>query len=181
MTCIVGFVDRYKNEIWMGGDSAGVAGLNVVLRKDTKVFKKQNMLFGYTSSFRMGQLLRFKLDIPKIEKNKDVYEYMCTDFIDSVRKRFKDGGYSLIKDNREEGGFFLVGYKGNLYQIEGDFQVGECADDFDSVGCGSSYALGALYITRKNKNPRDRILQALETAEYFSTGVKRPFVIEKLG
>jgi len=180
VTCIVGLVDG--NNIWMGGDSAGVGGHDLRIRKDVKIFKiNDRFLFGYTSSFRMGQLLRFGFTPPEQSQKRGNYEYMCTDFIDSVRKRFKDGGYSLIKDNREEGGFFLVGYKGNLYQIEGDFQVGECADDFDSVGCGSSYALGALYITRKNKNPRDRILQALETAEYFSTGVKRPFVIEKLG
>jgi len=54
MTCIAGFVN--KNEVWIGGDSAGVAGYNLRIRKDTKVFKVNGrFLIGYTNSFRMGQ------------------------------------------------------------------------------------------------------------------------------
>ena len=52
MTCIVGLVENGK--VYIGGDSAGVAGLDVRMRSDEKVFTKGNMIFGYTSSFRMG-------------------------------------------------------------------------------------------------------------------------------
>jgi len=184
MTCIVGFVDRYKNEIWMGGDSAGVAGLNVVLRKDTKVFKKQNMLFGYTSSFRMGQLLRFKLDIPKIEKNKDVYEYMCTDFIDSVKTCLIDNGYAKISNNETEIGTFLVGFKNRIFRISNDLQVGENLYPYDSCGCGKQYALATMktfdYLyNKKDLQGRTIINTALRVAQDFSGGVRKPFIILK--
>ena len=179
MTCIAGFVN--KNDVWIGGDSAGVSGYNSRIRKDTKVFKVNGrFLIGYTSSFRMGQLLRFGFSPPEQKAKMPDYEYMCTAFIDAVRKRLKDGGYLKIKDNEEEGGAFLVGYKGRLYCVEGDLQVGECIDGYDSVGCGDRYALGSLFMTQNLDNPEQRILQALKTAEYFSAGVRGPFIIEKL-
>jgi hypothetical protein len=97
MTCIVGLIDNGK--VWMGGDSAGVSGLDVTVRKDPKVFKNGDFLIGYTSSFRMGQLLRFKFNPPKYyaeQHNNDEYQYMCTDFIEAIRICLKAGGYSKV-------------------------------------------------------------------------------------
>ena len=62
MTCIVGLIDG--NRVWMGGDSAGVSGLDITVRSDPKVFRNGDFLIGFTSSFRMGQLLAFRLRPP---------------------------------------------------------------------------------------------------------------------
>ena len=175
MTCIVGFVDAKKN-IYLGGDSAGVSGFDVTIRKDLKVFKKDKMVIGYTSSFRMGQLLRFKLKIPKQLKHIKDYEYMCSSFIDAVRKCLKDNGYAEVKNNEERIGEFIVGYKGNLYKISGDLQVGISAENYTVCGWGSPYALGSL-ATNKDFNPIRKIYEALQVAEKFSGGVRHPFKI----
>ena len=74
----------------------------------------------------------------------------------------------------------MVGYKGRLYAIYESLQVAECVDNYDAVGCGEKYALGSLFMTQNLDNPEQRILQALKTAEYFSAGVRGPFIIEKL-
>ena len=70
--------------------------MDITIRKDPKVFKVGNFLIGYTSSFRMGQILRFNFNplkyVPEI--HNDEYEYMCTDFIDEVRVCFREGGYT---------------------------------------------------------------------------------------
>jgi 20S proteasome alpha/beta subunit len=172
MTCIVGV--KYKDMIYMGGDSAGVSGHNVRLRADEKIFSSGPMLFGFTTSFRMGQLLRYSLKIPTQEKNQNDYEFMCTTFINSVRTSLKEGGYVEIKNNQESGGTFIVGYNSKLYTVYDDFQVSETIDDFTSIGCGESYALGSLRMTSKLE-PKKRIKLALETASYFSGGVYPPF------
>lgn len=52
MTCIVGIVDNGK--VYMGADSLGVGGLSKRVRKDPKLFRVGEFVFGYTSSFRMG-------------------------------------------------------------------------------------------------------------------------------
>jgi ATP-dependent protease HslVU (ClpYQ) peptidase subunit len=183
MTCIIGLIEN--GTVWMGGDSAGVSGLNITVRKDAKVFKNGDFLIGYTSSFRMGQLLRFKFNPPTYyaeQYNNDPYKYMCTDFIESIRKCLKDGGYSVINNNEESGGSFLVGFQERLFEIYDDFQVGESIDDYNSIGCGEQYAKGVLYsLYQKDKTtPQEKIKTALQAAEYFSSGVRRPFIIKNI-
>jgi len=183
-TCIVGLVDK-KGKIHMGGDSAGVSRLDVTTRADTKVFLKktgvEKMIMGYTSSFRMGQLLRFKLQIPERPKDMGVYEYMVTVFIDAVRQCFKDGGFAEIKNDVESGGTFLVGYEKRLFVIYNDYQVGENVYPYDTCGCGDRYAFGSLHATHGLvKDPKKRVRMALKAAEEFSGGVKGPFVIKTL-
>ena len=61
-----------------GADSAGVARI-LQFEKMKKVFKNGDFVIGCTSSFRMIQLLRFSFK-PRKVYDKDIYEYMCTDF-----------------------------------------------------------------------------------------------------
>jgi hypothetical protein len=173
MTCIAGLIDGGK--VFMGSDSAGVAGYDLTLRADPKVFTNGSFLIGYTSSFRMGQLLRFKFKPPYHKPETGIDEYMMTDFIDAVRQCFKDNGYAEVKNNQETAGTFLVGYKGRLFTIDSDYQVGESLNKFDAVGCGGVFALGSLAST--TGDPKERMQKALETAERFSAGVRGPFVI----
>lgn len=149
MTCIVGLVG--KDGIYLGGDSASVGAANwsLSVRADEKVFINGDFIFGFTSSFRMGQILRFGFTPPRLHSNVDLYEYMVTSFIDAVRQRFKDAGYISNEKGQETGGTFLVGHGRRLFRVDGDFQVGEASNRYDAVGCGQDVALGALYATRK--------------------------------
>jgi len=63
MTCIVGI--QHDGRVYIGGDSAGVAGYSITSRADAKVFTVGPYVMGFTSSFRMGQLLRYGLKAPK--------------------------------------------------------------------------------------------------------------------
>lgn len=176
MTCIVGYVKNKK--VFMGGDSAGVSGLDIIDRKDSKVFKTGEFLIGYTSSFRMGQIIRFKLKVNKQKPSQGDYEYMCTTFIDSVRKLFSKEGFSEVCSNKESGGTFLVGYRGALYQVYDDFQVAESLDNYSAAGCGTKYALGALAILKDLEiSSNKKVETALKTAVKFSGGVRPPFTI----
>lgn len=176
MTCIVGVVD--KGRIHIGGDSAAVweGSFRAAVRADRKVFVNGDFVMGFTSSFRMGQLLAFGFTPPKPREGTDVFAYMVTDFIDAVRQRMKDGGYARVKDGHsEEGGTFLVGYAGRLFMIESDFQVAEAIHGYDAVGCGAHIALGSLYSTRNLTDPEARLRESLAAAEIFSAGVRGPF------
>ncbi|MFW6016921.1 MAG: hypothetical protein ACOCRK_10825, partial [bacterium] len=137
-------------------------------------------LMGFTTSFRMGQLLRYKFNPPEHLEYIDTYNYMVTDFIDAVRNCLKDGSFAQKDLEQESRGTFLVGYKGRLFKIYNDYQVEETVDNYNAIGCGEQIALGSLYST-KNTPPRERIKIALEAAERYSTGVNRPFKIIKGG
>ena len=181
MTCIAAVV--FGGAVHMMGDSAGVAGLDLSLRKDNKVFRVGDVVMGFTSSFRMGQLLQYNLSVPKHHPDMDLFTYMVTEFIPAVRNCLKSGGYTRIDNNEERGGCFLVGIEGRLFQIESDFQVGESHYAFDAVGCGAPYALGALaiLIEDKGRTPENILNRALLQAERFSAGVRRPFHYEQTG
>jgi len=174
MTCIAGLID--KGKVYMGGDSAGLSGLNLTIRADSKVFKNDSFIFGFTSSFRMGQILRYKFKPPYHKPEIKTEEYINTDFIDAVRQCLKENGYSKVENNEEIGGTFLAGYRGKLYRVDSDYQVGVSLDNFAACGSGEAYALATLYNTA-HLEPKERILRALKTAEYFSAGVRGPFII----
>lgn len=175
MTCIVGLV--HDGDVYIGGDSAGIAGLSISIRADEKVFGNGPFIMGFTTSFRMGQLLRYKLAPPAQTVHQDDMEYMVTSFVDSCRQCFAGNGFG--DKDASVGGNFLVGYKGKLYNIEADYQVGIPKLTFDAVGCGSDLALGAMYAT-EGLSPEERINAALSAASTFSAGVAPPFVILKL-
>ena len=151
-------------------------GLNIKMRKNPKVFWNGKFLIGHTSSFRMGQLLRFNLKVPRQKKGQDDYEYMCVTFVNAMRKAFKDGGYMTIDKNVEWGGTFLVVYKKVIYEVCESLQVQMTSEDFDSCGCGVFYAKGSLYST-KGRKAFYRVVEALNSAVHFSGGVRPPFSI----
>lgn len=178
MTCIVGIVEN--DVVYMGADSAGSDGNIKFQRKDSKLFKNGDFLIGFTSSYRMGQLLRFKFKPPEFRPDeKDIYEYMVSDFVDAVRKCLKNGGFAEKDNGVERGGTFLVGFKGRLFRIEGDYQVGENFYNYNACGCGEDCAFGSLYST-ENMEPQKRLEIALNAAQEFSTGVASPFIFDKI-
>lgn len=173
MTCIVGLVDNGK--VYLGGDSAGVAGWSLTVRADSKVYSNGPYILGFTSSFRMGQLLRHAFD-PPTPPDQDLERFMCTTFIDAVRKCLQMGGYATKKEDAEQGGNFLVGVAGRLFEVHSDYQVGEAVDGYSACGCGEEIALGSLHATAlTGMAPHARVTLALQAAERFSAGVRGPF------
>lgn len=172
MTAVVGLV--HDGAVHLGGDSAGVGGYSLTVRADSKVFTNGPYVMGFTTSFRMGQLLRYALKAPK--PDGDLEAFMATTFIDAVRDCLRTGGWLKKENEREEGGNFLVGVGGQLFEIQSDYQICVAADGYAAVGCGYELALGALYATgRTRMAPEKRLQIALEAAERFSAGVRGPF------
>jgi len=181
MTCIAAI--KTEDGVWMAGDSAGIGGLSIVTRSDKKVFIKKDIVgnefgFGFTSSFRMGQLLQYNLTIPPLSEMVDAHEYMVTTFVPALRACLKEGGYTTIENAAEKGGTFLVALKSRLFYIDEDFQVGENLPPYSACGCGDDLALGALFATEGlGLSAEKRLNIALAAAQEFSAGVRAPFNI----
>lgn len=177
MTCIVAVVQNGK--IYMGGDSLGLSNLFREVRSDPKVFRNGPFLIGCTTSFRMGNLLRYKMQIPVHPDGMDIMEYMCTEFIKEVRTCLKLGGFNKTENSQDNGGDFLVGYRDHLFYIGSDYQVGQLAANYHAVGSGREVAVGSLFST-DGMPPEQRLKIALEAATHHNAGVGPPFVIESL-
>jgi ATP-dependent protease HslVU (ClpYQ) peptidase subunit len=184
MTCIVGLINN--DTVYIGADSLESNGYSKVVRKDKKVFKLKNThnaVIGFTSSFRMGQLLMYATNLLNTKneyENEINHEYLVTKFIPDIIKLFENGGYGKVKDGEKQGGFFLLGYKDKLFKIESDYQVAESYYSYDACGSGEDLALGSLTTTeylKDNISPEERIHIALQCATQFTTGVAPPYYI----
>lgn len=181
MTCIVGITDGEK--VTIGGDSLGSSGSHCVKRLDPKIFRKGEFLVGFTDSFRMGQILMCDWEPPEQKVSEDdIFRYMVSSVIPSIRDVLKASGFAARKDEVESGGNFLIGYRGRLFEIERDYQVGENACRYHATGSGYAYAMGSLHTTSNLETSHsDRVFRALQAAEKFDATVGTPFLIETLG
>ena len=182
MTCIVGLVA--KDKVWMGGDSCASDPAEKVIRKDPKVFINGEFLLGYAGSYRFGQLLRFKFTPPGQKEGQDDFEYLVTDWVDALRTVCKDAGLTKIEDNEETRPdcSALIGFKGKLYVLDSDLQVGEPSSNYYSIGIGAGIALGALFAIKASSSmvAKKQIQLSLEAAATYAVGVEAPFVILSL-
>ncbi|CAM3463178.1 hypothetical protein G4177_06195 [Corallococcus sp. ZKHCc1 1396] len=175
MTCIAAVAHRGR--VVIGGDSAGVGGYELSVRRDPKVFRNGPFVIGFTTSFRMGQLLEHAFTPPPVPTRRGALErYLVVDFVDALRGVLTERGWARKQNGQEEGGTFLVGVSGRLFRIDSDYQVGEARDGFDAVGCGSEAARGALFASSGLK-PDARVRLALRAAERCNAGVRGPFLV----
>jgi len=171
MTCIVGL--EHNGNVYIGGDSAGVAGHRQVIRKDEKVFRNGEYVFGFAGSFRMGQLLRYAYTPPEVN-TWDLQKFMVTEFIDSILDLFDEKGFDSM-------GAFLVGIRGRLFCVEADFQVGWNHVPFSATGSGETAAMGALDAMHQSEalntlSPNQKLEIALNSASNLTTSVSGPYI-----
>jgi hypothetical protein len=175
MTCVIAI--KESGAVYMGADSAGSNLYTIRTRIDPKIYKVGPFMFGFTTSFRMGQLLGHAFKAPDRDPRVPTDRFMTTTFIDAVRDCLKVGGYATKTNEVEQGGTFLVAYEGRVFEIDSDYQVGESALPYEAVGCGTDIAMGSLFTTQGGAmTPAERIEVALRAAEAFSCGVRGPFI-----
>ncbi len=181
MTCVLGY--KTENSIIMAAESASICecSLDKKIRIDEKLFVRDNMIFAFSGSWRMGQILKYSLFIPNQPKGMSDHEYMCSLFVDEVILVFEEKKFGTIDNNEVSGGFFLVGYNGNIYVIESDFQVGVENTPYHAMGCGESFSLGCLHaLEGTHMSPKDKLTKALDAACKFSAGCQAPYTYAEL-
>jgi len=176
MTCIIGL--ERDGVLWVGGDSAAYREDEVNTRVDPKVWTADNFIFGFSGSFRIGQLLRWGFKPPKNSRNSDI-EYMVIDFIDALKELLiQKGASSKGEDGDTFDAEIVVGYNRRLYVIETDFNVSTRTETYVSSGGGSPYALGALWVLESAGFPPEIVIEkALRASAQYCPSVKPPFSI----
>ena len=186
MTCIIGFVDKVNDRVWMGADSLGSNGYTKSINTQHKVFHHdvfKNVVMGSTTTFRHIDLLKYSENLfPELDfyKQKEIdHKYMVKTFIPNLINLFQTNISSESETNR--GANFLLGAKNQLFEIQNDYSVLVPDCGFAAVGCGEDVAMGSLITTTKyfgdNLTPKEHILYALRAASNYCCGVSEPFVI----
>lgn len=77
---------------------------------------------------------------------KDVYRFMITKVMPSLRKCLVDNGYNFDEEKKDSTRFqFLMSVGGELFDIDEDLSVMKSDDNMYAIGSGGAFALGALY------------------------------------
>ena len=186
MTCIVGYTDG--EVVFLGADSLGGSAHRYNIYKTPKLgdikFRRNEMpdvvvIFGYTSSYRMGDILR-TYDPGKLYPEGDVEGWIIKEFIPSLRGQFKSAGFAKVDSNVESGGDFLLGICGKLFAVQEDFSVLQTEHGYDAVGSGIDHAMGAMHallpsVKDETMSPQQFLDLALRAAEAHVPTVRGPF------
>ena len=158
MTCIVAV--KQDGEIVIGADSAGSNGHLINRRADSKIVTIEGddaeVVCGYTTSFRMGQILRHHVKLPAKLK-KDWIDWLVVDVIEAICKALATHGWEQKdKEGVQEGGTFILVAGGNLFTVHADFQVAQPDMNYVACGSGQEVALGALHALNSRGAHRHR-------------------------
>lgn len=175
MTCIVAL--ETPAGVWMGGDRMGSDGYTGAPVEAPKVFRNGPLLIGYTTSFRMGQVLQYGLQVPVDSLSWDVDRWVSVDLVPAIRSAFETHGWDRVKEGRAHGGYFLVAVAGRCYGIQSDYSALRTTSGEYATGSGEYLALGSLHATR-GQDPKDRVRRSLEAAAEHVVSVAGPFDVE---
>lgn len=179
MTLIAATV--HEGQVFMLGDSLAGShgGYPAHLVRTPKVFALDDLLIGYTTSFRMGQLLEFGLKFPARKVPLDVW--MRSTFIEKVRTTFEKGGFGDAKN--DTGGQFLVGVEGRIFEVQADFSVMEYAVPYAAIGSGEYHARTALYVLHRSGayHPDELLLEAARVTRAHMPTVAPPWHLIRSG
>ncbi len=185
MTCIAAVA--HEGVVYMGGDSAGVSDdstYSLGIGVESKIWEKEGVLFGTCGSFRVAQVIRWQMNVPQFNPAGEPLEYLTGPLVTAMRDSLREhGSLTTWEEDSTESldGGVLLGFAGRVFEVFGDFGIGELVHDYGSVGCGFPIALGNLAATEGLEiKPKKRITLALEAAERHSAGVRGPFTILKL-
>ena len=191
MTCIVALTN--KTGIYMGADMGSVQKDQFRVRYDRKLFERIFLdvptLFGFSGSYRMGQLLSifnfedFHIN-RAIQTNDELHLFLIAEFIPKLIK-FMEANDCIEKENgtKKLSGDILMGLFNETFSIGRDFQISRYKEPYTAIGSGKKYALGAMHSLattfKFEQDPEGCILTALSAATY-DIKVRRPFITETI-
>lgn len=173
MTTIVGIVKN--GHVIMGADSLVTAGNNRYIHPQMlKIINNNGYLVGGAGDVLACDILMHMWipPMPNATQRKNLYKFMITDVVPSMREGLEENGYKIDPSDKESGFEMLIALDGELFHISDDFSVLMDETGIYGVGSGSPWAVAAL-------DAGATVEKALEIAEKRSPYTAGPFQIVK--
>lgn len=182
MTAIAAATDGRR--VVMGGDSAGITGTGldseIYSFENAKVFRVGLWVIGFTTSFRLGQVLRYHVAWPEPPADPEALErFLVTDVVPEVRRALDVAGALRTENGQTTGGYFLLACGGQLFGILDDFCVVHPRLPYAAIGAGRQAAYGVLHAlaAQPEITLEERVRRALEAAQTHNPWVREPFCL----
>ena len=170
MTCIAVVRDEINNKIYMAGERGASDDGTILALSSPKVWKLGPYLIGYAGSMD-GERIRYNFN-PYVPDIKDTDKFMQTKFIKQLRAFYND----FWVDTSKEGDLgLIIAVRGNIYEhSSADMSLSKYTLPYLAMGSGAEYAYGYLNATEKSKDPRKRVVGAVNAAIKFSPSCMGP-------
>jgi ATP-dependent protease HslVU (ClpYQ) peptidase subunit len=173
MTTIVGV--QKNGHVIMGADSLVTAGVKKYIHKDMpKIINNNGYLIGGAGDVAACDILMYMWipPMPTAAQRKNLYKFMITDVVPSMREALEENGYKTDKEDKESGFETLIAVDGEIFNISDDFSVLIDETGIYGVGSGSPWAVAAL-------DAGTTVEKALEIAAKRNPYTDGPFQIVK--
>jgi len=166
MTIIVGTIET--DHVYLGADSCASHGCLLRPFHQSKVWRQGDLVLGLSGRVRETQILRYLTELPSVPTDGDLMPWLVGPVIDAIRSARKSAGHDERIEGQSEceyGPVLLLGVRGQLFGMHGDYSVSEYPDGA-AVGSGEVAAWGSLRTSQAVgvSNPRERVRLALEAA-----------------
>jgi len=149
MTTIIAVQKR--NEVLFGSDAQVTSG-NRISRHQlmAKIVERGPYIIAGSGEVAACDIIQhiWVPPTPKGNDWNDLYHYVISTVVPSMKLAFKDNEYkwSEITDDENEPKFgFLIAIGGQVFEISDDFSVGLDSTGYYGIGSGSDIAVGALH------------------------------------
>ena len=172
MTTIVAV--QFADGVVMGSDSLVTADRKYNHPKMAKITTSGPYLIAGSGEVAACDIVQhiWEPPIPTVADKKDLYHFMISVIIPSLKKCFKENEYKWDAEDDETKFAFLIAIEGEVFEIADDLSVCLDAAGFYGIGSGSSLALGAL-------RAKAEMTEALQIAADVDPYTAPPFIYEK--
>lgn len=167
---------KHGGHIWAAADNFVTFNDNTDPLIEPKLFKRDNMLFGFVSMLEPINSIKHRFKIPKRGK-LDAHKYIHGKFWIAMKHRLEKDGLLV---GGEFSGHALIGYDNKIFLVDSGFQFCEMGN-YAVIGIGDGEIRGILkreYNTIKSPDKYLRELLPLIYEGNISVGGK--VIIEKL-
>ncbi len=147
MTTIIGL--EYRDKCFIVADSRTTdADGKVYSHPEVKKISENGMFLiagsGETLPCDIAQHI-WEPPTPTKQDREDLYHFMITKAMPSLRKCMIENGYRFNDDIDETRFQFIMAVGGEIFDIDEELSVSKSADGVYAAGSGAPYALGAMY------------------------------------
>jgi ATP-dependent protease HslVU (ClpYQ) peptidase subunit len=147
MTTIIGL--QYDDHCAIVVDSRVVdpSGYIYTHPDSRKITERNGFLIAGSGEVTPCDVAQHIWDPPRPTKadKKDLFHFMVSKVIPSLRKCFADNGIDLNEAKTEQRFQFLIAICGEIFDIDDELSVSRNEDGIYGIGSGGTYAIGALY------------------------------------
>ena len=174
MTTIVGI--EYDDYCVIAADSLTVGGngRRYIHSSVPKIAERGSFLVAGSGDAQPCDALQHTWVPPRVmaKDKEDLFKFMVSKVVPSMRKCIKDSGYEIDKDDKDAGFDFLIAVGGELFEVDSNYSVAKTETNIYGVGSGSPFAMGALLVGAN-------IEDAIQASAKLSVNTEGPFLVQK--